>query len=95
MGGGNDEAQAATPQPQANPAFTGQMRTFGMGQPTLVQQQLNQAGLGGIIDPSQYKATTAPIFTNPAQVAEYLRSKGMTPASLDPETPSTSTGENR
>lgn len=81
-GGGNSEqAAAAAAQEQAvNPAFTGQMRTFGAGQPDLVQQQLNLAGLGGMLDPTQFQSTQMPFFKNPAEIELYLQSLGKTPA---------------
>jgi hypothetical protein len=81
-GGGNSEQAAAAQEQAANPAFTGQMRTFGAGQAGLVQNQLNQAGLGGMIDPSQFNQTTLPIFTNPSEIELYLQSLGKTPANL-------------
>jgi hypothetical protein len=79
MGGGGNSA-AAAPVVQPDPEFTGQMRTFGAGQPDLVQQQLNMAGLGGMIDPTQFQQTQAPVFKNPDEIELYLKSLGKTPA---------------
>jgi hypothetical protein len=96
-GGGNSEqaAAAAAQEQAANPEFTGQMRTFGAGQPDLVQQQLNLAGLGGMIDPSQFNQTTLPIFTNPSEIELYLQSLGKTPAnSASSSSASTSSSNN-
>jgi hypothetical protein len=79
MGGGGGSA-AATTEVQEDPTFTGQMRTFNAGQPNMVQQQLNMAGLGSLMDPTQYQTTRVPVFDNPAEIEEYLKSMGKTPA---------------
>ena len=85
MGGGGDKKQVEE-EKKANPTFTGQMRTFGAGQAGLIQQQLNQAGLGGMVDPSQFQQTTLPIFTRPDEVILYLQSQGLTPATVNAAT---------
>jgi hypothetical protein len=82
MGGGGGSA-AATTEVQADPEFTGQMRNFVMGQPDMVQQQLNMAGLGGMIDPTQFQATNVPVFKNPAEIELYLKSLGENVAAAD------------
>lgn len=94
-GGGNSEqaAAAAAQEQAANPAFTGQMRTFGAGQPDLVQQQLNLAGLGGMLDPSQFGSTQIPIFKNPNEIELYLKSLGKTPATAAAATTTSATSE--
>ena len=79
----NEAAGVTAAQQQANPAFTGQMRTFGAGQASMVQNQLNQAGLGGMVDPTQYRATTIPIITRPNEIEAYLQSLGLTPATVN------------
>jgi hypothetical protein len=78
MGGGG--SAAATTEVQADPEFTGQMRSFSEGQAGLLQQQLNQSGLGSMIDPTQFQSTSVPIFKNPAEIELYLQSMGKTPA---------------
>jgi hypothetical protein len=78
MGGGS--SAAAVEEVVENPEFTGQMRDFGIGQPQQVQNQLDQAGLGGMLDPSQFQQTSLPIFTRPDEVELYLKSLGKTPA---------------
>lgn len=95
MGGGGGSA-AATTEVQADPEFTGQMREFGIGQPQQVQNQLNMAGLGGMIGPAQFQQTSLPIFTNPAEIELYLQSIGKTPvdaATSSSTTSSTSNGD--
>lgn len=82
MGGGSSAAAAEVVE-EANPEFTGQMRTFGAGMPSTVQSQLNTAGLGGILDQTQFNQTTMPVFKNPAEIELYLKSLGKTPASFD------------
>jgi hypothetical protein len=82
MGGGGGSA-AATTEVQEDPTFTGQMRQFGAGQAGLVQNQLNQAGLGGMIDPTQFQQTQAPVFKNPDEIELYLKSLGKTPAEYE------------
>ena len=89
MGGGGGSAAAIT-EVQKDPEFTGQMRTFGAGQPDLVQQQLNMAGLGGMIDPTQFQSTQMPILKNPAEIELYLKSIGKTPSTFDNSTSSSS-----
>ena len=80
MGGGGNSSTPAVVVKQPDPEFTGQMREFGIGQPTGIQDQLNMAGLGGMIDPAQFQQTNLPIFANPAEVELYLKSLGKTPA---------------
>ena len=94
-GGGNSEqAAAAVEEVVTNPAFTGQMRDFGIGQPQQVQNQLNMAGLGGMIDPAQFQQTSLPIFTNPAEIELYLQSIGKTPATYNNSTSTASSASN-
>jgi hypothetical protein len=76
MGGGGSSAAKVKPKP----VFTGQMRDFGIGQAGLVQNQLEQAGLGGMIDPAQFGSTEIPIFKNPDEIELYLKSLGKKPA---------------
>lgn len=93
--GGDGGSAAATTEVQEDPTFTGQMRQFGAGQAGLVQNQLNQAGLGGMIDPSQFNQTTLPIFTNPSEIELYLQSLGKTPVnSVSSNSASTSSSNN-
>lgn len=91
MGGGGSESAAAVEEVIENPAFTGQMRTFGVGMPTTVQNQLNSAGLGGMIDPSQFQQTTMPILTNPNDLKLYLQSLGIAPTEVGATSTTTST----
>lgn len=80
-GGGNSELETlAAAQTQTNPTFTGQMRQFGIGQPTETQDQLNQADLGLMVDAAQFEQSSLPIFKNPAEIELYLKSLGKTPA---------------
>jgi hypothetical protein len=90
MGGGGSSAAAAAPVVEPDPVFTGQMRDFGIGQPQQVQNQLNQAGLGGLIDPSQFQQTSLPIFTRPDEVELYLKSIGKTPVDAPASSSTTS-----
>jgi hypothetical protein len=80
MGGGGNSTAAAAAVEAADPEFTGQMREFGIGRPTETQDQLNQAGLGGMIDTAQFEQSNLPIFANPEEVELYLKSLGKTPA---------------
>jgi hypothetical protein len=82
MGGGGNSA-AATTQVQEDPAFTGQIRNFEVGQGDLIQSQLNMSGLGGLIDPTQFQQTQAPVFKNPDEIELYLKSLGKTPAEYE------------
>jgi hypothetical protein len=96
MGGGGNSTATAVEEVATNPEFTGQMREFGIGQPQQVQNQLNTAGLGGMIDPAQFQQSSLPIFANPAEIELYLQSIGKTPvdaATSSSTTSSTSNGD--
>lgn len=92
-GGGPTDTTTTTATEEANPAFTGQMRTFGAGMPTAVQNQLNMGGLGGLLDPSQFQQTTMPILTNPGDLKLYLQSLGITPTEVGATSTTSSTGD--
>lgn len=91
MGGGGSADTTTTAAEETNPAFTGQMRTFGAGQPNMVQQQLNMGGLGGLLDPSQFQQTTMPILSNPGDLKLYLQSLGITPTEVGATSTTSST----
>ena len=87
MGGKSSNKSTAQQQgaaPAATPAAQPLLASYGGGIDPAIQAQLSQAGLLSSVSPTDYyRPVQIPSISRPSEIAGYLQSLGLTPATTD------------